>query len=965
MAKLPSEADLIGNRPSLAVSGGGVAGPRVPDAPRGGMDAEALAMGKVGEALGKLGDTMHQVMEKEQDHNDGLRAEDAFNQLRNKQLDLTLGKENGFTNVRGRDAATAPILDQWTDKFDASTRAIEGTLANPKQLEKFKSRAAIAKAQFQGELLRHSAQESDVYAKDVLKTTFDTEIRNIGAAPQDELAAGISFERVNAAVATEGRRLGKDAATIAADQAKAGDALWTSRLEAWRLKDPVGAMAAFQDNQQVIGPHVRVQIAESLYRDAAPVLAAQLNQNGGPPVTATALTRPARRSDAPPTELKAFAQMDADEQQRVLASGGVEKLPRGIRNNNPGNIVSSPTRWQGEIEGSDPKYASFATPEAGIRALGKNLLSYQAKGIDTVEAIIARWAPATENDTAAYVKQVAKEIGVDPREPLNLKDRKTLTALATAIIKHENGTVPYAPEQVSGGIDAAINGKPFAYEAKRTPAFQAASLTNMTAGDALTVVTGNPVIDRLPPDQKIGVFHMARTQANQGAQQAREALKARLVDTVSAYERGLDSPNPPSSTELISVFGQFDGERMSAELALSRQFGQDVRSVQNLPSTQQAALLATRAPVPGDGFAVSEKRHEALARAIDVVAKERAQDPALSVLRNAPQVQASYQTLMQKLQQGGPDATGAAQAYAAASLAEQQRLEVQNPQILTKDMVDSIAKRFAEPAKNGENVANVMRGMVEQWGRFWPAVGKQLGNKIPPEATVIGLGVTPEAEAILAEASKLKPEQLRQGIPETEIKDLRERIRRDMEPLQRSLAWQGGGIETYDNYADSAEKIATALIQKGLKPKEASAKAIESIIGFKYDFEETWRVPKTALGGETTLSNLRSGAEAAKRDISSDKPILGEKVALAVPQSRPGVRPEDAERQWRDTVAANGFWVTSPGDGGLTLYVKSGLSAQPVLDERRMPVTRSWDQLSGIGRSVRAAYFSDVRKPKP
>jgi hypothetical protein len=277
----------------------------------------------------------------------------------------------------------------------------------------------------------------------------------------------------------------------------------------------------------------------------------------------------------------------------------------------------------------------------------------------------------------------------------------------------------------------------------------------MTASEILGTVTGHKVIDRLPPDEKLAVFQMARTQGNQGMAQVREAMKQRLLDTSAAYERGLDAPNPPSRSELITVFGQFDGEKAAGDLDLSRTFGQDVRSVQNMPGTQQATLLAARAPVPGEGFAMAEKRHEGLARAVDAVQKERAQDPALAVMRNSPQVQNAYRTYAGAQ---GDGMTAAAQAYAAATLAEQQRIEVRNPQVLTKDMVDSIAKKFAEPPAQGENVANVMRGMVGQWGRYWPAVAQQLKGKIPPEAEVIGLGVTPEAEAALAEAVKLKPE---------------------------------------------------------------------------------------------------------------------------------------------------------------------------------------------------------------
>lgn len=1067
MARLPSPDDLAGNRPNLLV-GGGVAVPRpggrtarVPDVRLPDVnipdtrvsEAEGRALEATGNQLSKLGDSVFQILQKEREQQDTIRVEDAFNQLRAKQVDLTLGPESGFTRELGGNAVNKPIVEDWTKKFDSYVEELSGGLANPDQVTKFKARAAIARTQYQGDLFRHVATQTDHYAKDVLKGTFDTELRNIGIAPADESAAGLSFERVQAAVIAEGRRVGKPSDAIASDIARATDSLWNARLEAWRTTDPVGALRKFQDVSLSIGPDTRGRLAESLYRDAAPVLAANLNDAGGPPVTATQLVHSgigvAGRDDPLRGELGVLKRPDGGvstelsvtvtdpringgratnipllvvgqkgvdallkdaapsaEQEEIAIRRAVERLkgggrlpsynsieeatraaesrpesdktpynraqpappanaPRGIRNNNPGNIVNGPTRWEGQIEGADPRYASFATPEAGIRAMGKNLLAYGSRGLDTVAEIIARWAPATENNTVAYIDRVAKEIGVKPTDPLNLSDRKTLTALATAIIRHENGAQPYSAETINAGIDAALGGKSFAYEAKRTPAYSVASLATMTASDALAVQTGNPVIDRLPPDQKINVFHIARTQANQGVQQAREALRSRYSDTVAAFERGMDSPNPPSRTELIQAFGQFDGEKLAADMDLARQFGQDVRSVQNLSATQQAALLATRRPTPGAGFEVATKRHEMLTRAVEKVAQERSADSALAVLRNAPQVQAAYQNFTAAMTGGDPTKlSAAAQAYATATLAEQQRLEVSNPTILTKEMVESIAARFAAPPAAGENVANVMRGMVEQWGRYWPQIQRQLGNKVPPEASVIGLGVSPEMEALLAEASKLKPEQLKAGLDEPTIKDLRERVREALAPLQKTLAFQGGGTATYDNFLDSAEKAATMLLARGMKPGDAAAKAAEGLVGFKYEFDDTWRVPKSALGGGTSVSSIRFGADIARKDIGTDKPVVGEKQPLAVPAVPAGVRAEDAERQWRETVAANGFWVTTPGDGGLTLYVRSGLGAQPVLDAFGRPVTRTWSQLSSAGNSIRAAFPADMPRRK-
>jgi hypothetical protein len=114
---------------------------------------------------------------------------------------------------------------------------------------------------------------------------------------------------------------------------------------------------------------------------------------------------------------------------------------RGIRNNNPGNIRHSPNfTWLGEINQDDDGFVIFDTMENGVRALARNLYSYQSKhGLNTTREIISRWAPPTENDTAAYIKSVAGTLGVDANADLDLTDVSTLSSLVAAITEHENG----------------------------------------------------------------------------------------------------------------------------------------------------------------------------------------------------------------------------------------------------------------------------------------------------------------------------------------------------------------------------------------------------------------------------------------------------------------------------------------------------------------------------------------------
>ena len=112
-------------------------------------------------------------------------------------------------------------------------------------------------------------------------------------------------------------------------------------------------------------------------------------------------------------------------------------VPRGLANNNPGNIRKSPSKWLGEVEGEDDAFESFAVPEYGIRAMAKLLINYQVRrGLDTIEEVIGRWAPPIENDTNSYVDSVARTTNISKFKVLNMKDPELLKRLIKAIIVH-------------------------------------------------------------------------------------------------------------------------------------------------------------------------------------------------------------------------------------------------------------------------------------------------------------------------------------------------------------------------------------------------------------------------------------------------------------------------------------------------------------------------------------------------
>jgi hypothetical protein len=145
---------------------------------------------------------------------------------------------------------------------------------------------------------------------------------------------------------------------------------------------------------------------------------------------------------------------------------GAEKLAnvaRGVRNNNPGNIRISSNAWVGKIptqQNTDGAFEQFQSMSDGIRALGKNLLTYFDRySLNTVRGIINRYAPPSENITGSYVNAVSDAVGVQPDDAINLRDSHMLSLLIEGIIRHENGAASAAmvsDADIRSGIERAL-----------------------------------------------------------------------------------------------------------------------------------------------------------------------------------------------------------------------------------------------------------------------------------------------------------------------------------------------------------------------------------------------------------------------------------------------------------------------------------------------------------------------------
>lgn len=117
---------------------------------------------------------------------------------------------------------------------------------------------------------------------------------------------------------------------------------------------------------------------------------------------------------------------------------------RGIRNNNPLNIRHG-SKWQGlRPTQTDTSFCQFQSMTYGIRAAIKLLRNYisgwngRSRKINTIDAIIHRWAPPIENATEKYIQFVADQSGIHRYQIIYHDRRDMIYRILEAMCKMES-----------------------------------------------------------------------------------------------------------------------------------------------------------------------------------------------------------------------------------------------------------------------------------------------------------------------------------------------------------------------------------------------------------------------------------------------------------------------------------------------------------------------------------------------
>ncbi|HBQ8545339.1 TPA: hypothetical protein L9A84_001433 [Klebsiella pneumoniae] len=512
---------------------------------------QAFDQPNAGDALLSAGSQALDVFGQAKQRADVAMAQDASLQLTQTASDLMTNPQNGLLNLQGKNALGKG--QEYTQLFDAKAQELAMQLPESAR-QGFMQQAQQQRIQFTSQAGRHEIGQLNAYEEGQFQATLTTGAKTASAMYGDNANYVLANQQAFQQIESFGAAHGWSPEQIQAKKVEFKEKVADGALSQWSANNAIGFI---QSNGEL--------------------------------------------SDT------------AAGSRRAVAGGGETSAdgPRGVRNNNPGNLeASSSNPWIGQT-GSDGRFAKFETPEHGIRALGRNLISYQRQGIDTVGEIINRWAPPSDNnDTAAYIKAVCAQLGVTANQPLDASNPDTLQALCAAIIKHENGTQPYSPDQLSTGVSAALGLSQLPTSNKR--------------------YTGNAAFDAATPEAQATFLRQADQIRRQQQAEYRTAIDSQVRDATAAYMRGVEFPNPPGEADFMAAYGVREGNQRYTEFRNTQIAGQYIGSFRNMPTNSITAYVNQLKPTPeqtGEGYASRAALYDNVVTAATQVIKQRQADP--------------------------------------------------------------------------------------------------------------------------------------------------------------------------------------------------------------------------------------------------------------------------------------------------------------------------------------------------
>lgn len=437
---------------------------------------------------------------------------------------------------------------------------------------------------------------------------------------------------------------------------------------------------------------------------------------------------------------------------------------------------------------------------------------------------------------------------------------------------------------------------------------------------------------RLDPDTVYQLRSLAETRVGQQQSQLRAEGQRLVSDLMAAHKDGKIEPQPLGREYFDRAFGA-DGVRAYADYQQSRTMGADIASYKTKPADQIVAEIAAGEPQPGDGYAAADARQNARKQAAAQVLQQRNADPVTYATSTSPRAAA----LAQQLQAENDPARRAAlnAQFIEANLAEQQRLGVQSPRLLTPAQADRW-QSIAMAAQRPEDSANLIATLETEYGKNFPRVFNELARegKLSGELLVIPNLPSQAARETVSRLARVKESELAAAVAPEYVKDVKESVIKIMQEYAPTVpAINSQSVSTINNYETLLRKFALEQVKDGSSVSDAQKRARALLLGH-YEFQGTVRVPKGVDYGvskkamDTILKDLQ-GVDVQPDEIGARKP-------------------EEARAFYTDIVKARPMWHTTDDDKGVQLFVVRDNGTKAPVTVGGKPVRKTWTELAAV-----------------
>ena len=437
-----------------------------------------------------------------------------------------------------------------------------------------------------------------------------------------------------------------------------------------------------------------------------------------------------------------------------------------------------------------------------------------------------------------------------------------------------------------------------------------ASDTEVATTDLTKSPQNNPasenIIDWLPLNEQLSYVKQAQTVIKQDQSAEAARFKQSINNSNAMAVDGIVDPKPLTQQDFYRVFDRNEADSQYANYEKNQVLASDIASFKSTPTDQIALTVEQYRPKAGDDYQIQEKRYTAAAQAATRVIEMRKKDPVAYVANTDSEVARLQNNLMESYsKQTSPEVRAAlTNEYVTASLAEQERLGVQAPKVLSDTQIDMLTRRIGA---GNESSADIVASLEQQYGReYFPKVMSELmqKGKLPPAMMIIPDLDSPYDRELVSRISTMKRSDIEVGVASNDVRDVKLKVNENIAQFSVSAGPMSVGMsQQLGAYQDTMERIAIDRLRTGVDTNAGAAvEAANKILLGKYQFKDTLRMPASVDAGEVT----------GGLNIALNQNVLSMLSFDDVPPDLTRARnPTEALAEWKSDIRSRHMWLAN------------------------------------------------------